>query len=63
MSAIIFILCLAFLIIVHEFGHFLAAKKSGMKVEEFGVGLPPRIWGTKKERQFIRLMLCLLEVL
>jgi len=48
MSAIIFILCLAFLIIVHEFGHFLAAKKSGMKVEEFGVGLPPRIWGTKK---------------
>lgn len=35
------------LIIIHELGHFLVAKKSGVLVEEFGWGLPPRIWGKK----------------
>ena len=29
-------------------GHFAAAKRAGVKVEEFGFGLPPRIWGIKK---------------
>ena len=35
------------LIIIHELGHFLAAKKFGIKVEEFGIGYPPRIFGKK----------------
>jgi len=35
------------LIILHEFGHFIMAKRFGVKVEEFGVGLPPRIFGKK----------------
>lgn len=35
------------LIILHEFGHFLVAKKFGVKVEEFGIGYPPRIFGKK----------------
>lgn len=35
------------LIILHELGHFLVAKKFGVKVEEFGIGLPPRIFGKK----------------
>jgi regulator of sigma E protease len=35
------------LIILHELGHFLVAKKFGVKVEEFGLFLPPRIWGKK----------------
>lgn len=35
------------LVVLHELGHFLAAKKFGVKVEEFGVGLPPRIFGKK----------------
>ena len=35
------------LIILHELGHFLFAKKLGVKVEEFGLGYPPRIWGKK----------------
>ncbi len=43
----IFILILGLLIFVHEFGHFLAAKKIGCKVEEFGFGFPPRILGKK----------------
>lgn len=40
-------LSLFFLIILHELSHFLAAKKSGVFVEEFGIGYPPRIFGRK----------------
>ena len=47
LTGIIFFLVLSFLILIHEFGHFYVAKKSGMLVEEFGLGLPPRIWGKK----------------
>jgi regulator of sigma E protease len=35
------------LIILHEFGHFILAKKFGVDVEEFGVGYPPRLFGRK----------------
>lgn len=38
---------LTLLIVVHEFGHFIAAKRAGLKVEEFGIGYPPRIFGKK----------------
>lgn len=48
LTVIIFILVLAILIFVHELGHFLVAKWNGVKVEEFGFGFPPRIWGIKK---------------
>mgnify|MGYP001557858527 CR=1 FL=1 len=41
------IIFLSILILVHEFGHFWVAKKFGLLVEEFGIGLPPRIWGKK----------------
>lgn len=47
LTIIIFILILGLLIFVHEFGHFLVAKKNGVKVEEFGFGFPPRIFGIK----------------
>jgi len=46
-SVVIFILILGLLIFIHELGHFLAAKKNGVLVEEFGLGLPPRIFGKK----------------
>ena len=46
-SILIFILVLSVLILSHEFGHFIVARKSGVKVEEFGFGLPPKIWGKK----------------
>lgn len=46
-TIIIFIIVLAALILVHEFGHFITAKKSGIRVDEFGLGFPPRIWGYK----------------
>jgi regulator of sigma E protease len=41
-SVIIFIIILAVLIIVHEYGHFIVAKKGGVRVDEFGLGYPPR---------------------
>src|SRR3989344_7939069 len=47
MSIIVFIIILGILVLVHEFGHFLAAKKNGVRVEEFGFGFPPRIFGKK----------------
>lgn len=47
LTIIILILILSFLILCHEFGHFITAKKVGVRVEEFGVGLPPRIFSKK----------------
>lgn len=35
------------LVIVHEAGHFIAARRGGVEVEEFGIGFPPKIWGKK----------------
>lgn len=35
------------LIILHEYGHFLVAKRNGVEVEEFGVGFPPKLYGRK----------------
>lgn len=47
-TLIIFILVLGILILTHEWGHFITAKKSGLTVEEFGFGFPPRIFSVKK---------------
>ena len=46
-TILIFIVVLGILVFVHEFGHFIAAKKSGVAVEEFGFGYPPRMFGKK----------------
>jgi regulator of sigma E protease len=46
-SYLIAFFTLSFLILLHEFSHFLVAKKYKVKVEEFGIGLPPRIFGKK----------------
>lgn len=46
-SIIIFIFTLLVLVLIHEFGHFLMAKRFGIKVLEFGFGIPPRIFGKK----------------
>lgn len=39
--------CLIVLMVIHEFGHFIMAKKFGAQVDEFGIGYPPRIFGKK----------------
>ncbi|MDD5357318.1 MAG: RIP metalloprotease RseP [Candidatus Pacebacteria bacterium] len=45
MSVLIFFIILIVLVVVHELGHFLVAKWSGIEVKEFGLGFPPRIIG------------------
>ena len=44
-SIVIFLAILTFLVIIHELGHYITAKMAKIKVEEFGIGLPPRMWG------------------
>ena len=48
MSVILFIIILAILVFVHELGHFLIAKGSGVRVDEFSVGFPPRLFSFKR---------------
>ena len=43
-SLIIFILVLSFLVIIHELGHFIMAKKKGVRVECFSLGFGPRLF-------------------
>jgi len=47
MLILLVIISLSILILVHELGHFLAAKFFGVKVEEFGLGFPPRLFGKR----------------
>ncbi|MDP3729517.1 MAG: M50 family metallopeptidase [bacterium] len=49
-SILSIIVGLSLLIIIHELGHFCAAKWSGLLVEEFGIGFPPRIWAWRPKR-------------
>jgi regulator of sigma E protease len=42
------LMSLSFLVAVHEMGHLLAAKYFGMRVEQFSIGFPPKIWSFKK---------------
>lgn len=48
-TIIIFILVLGVLVLVHELGHFVVARRNGVKVEEFGIGFPPRIFKIKRK--------------
>ena len=48
MSIILFLLVLFVLVLVHEWGHFIVAKKTGMRVDEFAIGFPPKLFGIKK---------------
>lgn len=62
MSLIIMILLLSFLILVHEAGHFFAAKALGIKVDKFGFGLPvgPTLWSKKVGDVEVLVHACLL---
>lgn len=48
MSILLFLLVLFTLVLVHEWGHFIVAKLTGMRVDEFGIGFPPKLFGIKK---------------
>ena len=47
-AIVVFILVFSIVVFAHELGHLYFAKKMGVLVEEFGFGLPPRIWGKKR---------------
>ncbi len=47
MTILLFFVVLFVLILVHEWGHFIVAKKTGMRVDEFGIGFPPKLFGKK----------------
>lgn len=47
LSIIIGLLLLVILVVVHELGHAIAARRNGVVVEEFGIGFPPRAWKKK----------------
>ncbi len=48
LTIIVFIFVLGILIFIHELGHFIAAKRAGIKVEEFAFGFPPRLYAKKR---------------
>lgn len=52
-GVIIGIIVLTILVVIHELGHGLVAKKHGVIVEEFGIGFPPRAWSKKIPRSIL----------
>lgn len=48
LTIVAFVLVLGLLVFVHELGHFVMAKRAGIKVDEFGFGFPPRVFGVKR---------------
>ncbi len=48
MTVILFLIVLAILIFVHELGHFVSAKLFGIRVDEFAIGFPPKVFGWKR---------------
>jgi regulator of sigma E protease len=48
LTIVIFVAILFFLVTCHELGHFLASRRAGIIVEEFGLGLPPRLFSIKR---------------
>jgi regulator of sigma E protease len=50
-SVIPFVVILIVLVLVHELGHFVTAKMAGVRVLEFGIGYPPKLWGVRFGRR------------
>src|SRR5512136_2296962 len=48
LTVVVFVAVLFFLVTCHELGHFLASRKAGIVVEEFGIGFPPRLFSIKR---------------
>lgn len=48
LATVLVVLALLVMIVLHELGHFVAAKRAGMKVSEFFVGFGPRLWSVRK---------------
>ena len=53
LSIVAGLLILVFLVVIHEFGHGVIARRNGVTVEEFGVGFPPFAWGRKVKNSIL----------
>ena len=47
------LIILVLLVVIHELGHGIVARRNGVVVEEFGVGFPPLAWGRKVKRSIL----------
>ncbi len=52
-GVIVGLLALTFLVVVHELGHAIVARRNGVVVEEFGIGFPPRAWAKKLKNKIL----------
>ncbi|MBI5135072.1 site-2 protease family protein [Candidatus Uhrbacteria bacterium] len=50
MTIVLFVFIFSLLVLVHEFGHYVSAVLSGIRVEEFAIGFPPRLWSKTTRR-------------
>lgn len=53
LSILLGLLILTIIVVVHELGHAIVAKRNGVIVEEFGVGFPPRAWSKKVKKSLL----------
>ena len=53
LGIIVGIIALTLLVVVHELGHAIAARRNGVVVEEFGIGFPPRAWSRKLKNKVL----------
>jgi regulator of sigma E protease len=45
---VLVVIIFSVLVVLHELGHFIVAKRNGIEVQEFGVGFPPKVWGVRR---------------
>lgn len=50
---IVGLLLLTFLVVIHELGHAIVARRNGVVVEEFGIGFPPKVWAKKLKNKIV----------
>lgn len=62
MEIILIILAFGLTVLVHEWGHFIAARKNGVKVHTFAIGMGPRIWKVFTDKQGCDFVICLLPI-
>ncbi len=49
-TIVLIIIIFSILVIAHEWGHFIVARRNGVKVEEFGIGFPPKLFGRRRHK-------------
>lgn len=61
-TILLFVLILGTIVLVHEFGHFFFAKKCGIYVYEFSIGMGPKIWSKKDKKGETEYKICLIPI-